>query len=68
VVDLHEEGPSLDFLGHTFRYDQALKGRSRDYLHEMTNGHQCFQPIPMPIRELNRHLKGWRTTLPLDTP
>jgi RNA-directed DNA polymerase len=75
VVDLREEGASLDFLGYTFRYDRDLKGRARKYLnvfpskkavqrerarlHEMTNSHQCFKPIPVLIGELNRHLKGW---------
>jgi hypothetical protein len=32
VVDLREEGASLDFLGYTFRYDRDLKGRDRKYL------------------------------------
>ena len=75
VVDLREEGASLGFLGYTFRYDRDLKGRARKYLnvfpskkalqrereklHEMTNSHQCFKPIPILIGELNRHLKGW---------
>ncbi len=75
VVDLRVEGASLDFLGYTFRYDRDLKGRDRKYLnvfpskkavqrereklHEMTDSHQCFKPIPTLIGELNRHLKGW---------
>lgn len=75
VVDLREQGESLDFLGYTFRYDRDLKGRERQYLnvfpskkavqrerdklHEMTDSHQCFKPIPALIDELNRHLKGW---------
>ena len=75
VVDLREEGESLDFLGYTFRNDRDLKGRDKKYLnvfpskkavkreraklHEMTNSHQCFKPIPVLIGELNRHLKGW---------
>jgi len=75
VVDLREEGASLDFLGYTFRYDRDRKGRNRKYLnvfpskkavqrereklHEMTNSHQCLKPIPILIGELNRHLKGW---------
>ena len=75
VVDLREEGASLDFLGYTFRYDRDLKGRDGKYLnvfpskkavqreraklHEMTDSHQCFKPIPVLIGELNRHLKGW---------
>ena len=29
VVNLREEGASLDFLGYTFRYDRDLKGRGR---------------------------------------
>ena len=75
VVDLREQGASLDFLGYTFRYDRDRKGRERKYLnvfpskkavqrereklHEMTNSHQCFKPIPVLIGELNRHLRGW---------
>jgi RNA-directed DNA polymerase len=75
VVDLREEGASLDFLGYTFRYDRDLKGRDRKYLnvvpsskaiqrereklHEMTNRQSCHKPISILIGELNRHLKGW---------
>ena len=32
VVDLREQGASLNFLGYTFRYDRDLKGRDRKYL------------------------------------
>jgi RNA-directed DNA polymerase len=76
VVNLKEEGTSLDFLGFTFRYDRDLRGRKRKYLnvapsakarkrerqklHQMTDRHQCFQPLPDLIGELNRHLKGWQ--------
>jgi len=75
VVELREEGASLNFLGYTFRYDRDLKGRDQKYLnmfpsqkavqrereklHEMTDSHQCYKPIPVLIGELNRHLKGW---------
>jgi RNA-directed DNA polymerase len=75
VVNLREEGASLDFLGFTFRNHDDLQGRSwkyvnmepskkalnkeREKLHEMTNHHQCFKPIPKLVGELNRHLKGW---------
>jgi len=75
VVELREEGASLDFLGYTFRYDHDRKGRNRKYLnvfpskkavqrereklHEMTQSRHCFKPIPILIGELNRHLKGW---------
>src|SRR5947209_5594131 len=75
VVNLREEGESLDFLGFTFRYDRDRYGRERKYLnvipsakalkreraklHEMTDRHQCCKPLPYLIEELNRHLKGW---------
>ena len=75
VVDLREEGASLNFLGYTFRYDRDRKGRDQKYLNmfpsakavqkereklpAMTNSHQCFKPIPVLIGELNRHLRGW---------
>ena len=75
VVDLREEGASLDFLGYTFRYDRDLKGRDQRYLnvfpskkavqreraklHEMTDSRQCFKPISTLIGEPNRHLKRW---------
>ncbi len=76
VVNLNEEGASLDFLGFTFRYYDDLKGRGwrylnvspsakalkkeREKLHEMTNHRQCHKPIPELIEELNRHLQGWK--------
>jgi len=76
VVNLKEEGASLDFLGFTFRYYDDLKGqgwrylnvspsakalkKEREKLHEMTDHRHCCKPIPQLIGELNRHLEGWK--------
>jgi RNA-directed DNA polymerase len=84
IVNLKEEGASLDFLGYTFRYDRDLKGRARKYLnlcpseqalqrereklHEMTDSHQCFKPIPVLIGDLNRQLKGWAAYFSIGYP
>ena len=75
VIDLKQEGASLDFLGFTFRYDRDRKGRDHRYLNvfpskkalqreraklrELTSGRRCFYPIPMLIEDLNGHLNGW---------
>ena len=75
VVDLREEGASLDFLGYTFRYDRDLHGgkhrylnvfpskkaltREREKLRQMTGVSRCWEPIPGLVEELNRHLRGW---------
>jgi RNA-directed DNA polymerase len=75
VVDLKDEGASLDFLGFTLRYDRDRFGRKWKYLNvtpskkalakerekvrEMTSKVMCFKPIPTLVRELNRHLGGW---------
>jgi RNA-directed DNA polymerase len=75
IIELREEGASLDFLGYTFRYDRDLKGRpvkylnmspskksiqkEREALRKMTGKEMCYKPLPMLIAELNRHLKGW---------
>jgi len=75
VVNLKEEGESIDFLGYTFRYDRDLRGRGhrylnvfpskksvareRDRLRKMTGTRYCFKPVPLLVKELNRQLCGW---------
>ncbi len=75
VVDLSEDGQALDFLGYSFRYDRDLQGRGHRYLNmspskrslarerqrlkQMTDSTRCFVPLPVLIRQLNKHLVGW---------
>jgi RNA-directed DNA polymerase len=75
VVNIKEKGASLDFLGFTFRWDRDLKGRPQRYLnvrpsakamkkereklYEMTDASRSCVPLPVLIRNLNRHLDGW---------
>lgn len=76
VINLKEEGASLNFLGFTFRYDRDLKGRNNKYLNvfpskkavakerenlrQMTDRSLCFKPIPMLVADINEHLRGWK--------
>lgn len=75
VVNLKEEGSSLDFLGYTFRYDRDFHGRPKTYLNvvpsakalarekerlrELTDYHHCFQPLPEMIEKINKQTAGW---------
>jgi RNA-directed DNA polymerase len=75
VVNLKEEGASLDFLGFTLRYERDLQGRPHRYLNvqpskqavarmrqvvrDQTNHKQCFKPLPRLIEDTNRRLNGW---------
>jgi RNA-directed DNA polymerase len=74
VVELQQEGASLDFLGFTFRYVRDRYGRPRRYLEmasvrtlkreravlrEKTAARWGYLPLPLLIERLNRHLKGW---------
>jgi len=84
VVNLRDEGASLDFLGFTFRYDRDLHGGPRRYLNmqpskqavarerqalrERINTTQCAKPMPRLIDEVNQHLIGWANYFRLGYP
>ncbi len=84
VIDLRQEGESLDFLGFTFRFDKDLQGRpyrylnffpsrkslsrERECLRAMTGSKYCFMPVPDLILWINRHLKGWSNYFSLGYP
>lgn len=75
VVNLRDEGASVDFLGYTYRYDRDLNGGSHKYLNmvpskgainreresirELVNTSQSHTPLPELIRRVNVQLKGW---------
>jgi len=75
VVDLKQEGASLNFLGYTFRYQRDRQGRERRYLnvsvsdqalkrarqrvHELTDRSMSHRPVPQLVGALNRYLRGW---------
>ena len=84
VLDLTQEGQTLDFLGYSFRYDRDRKGRpfrywnlfpsrramqrERQALREMTGPRHCFKPLPDLIQEINAHLRGWANYFQLGYP
>lgn len=74
IVDVREEGTSLDFLGYTFSYRRSGRGnsrywrmeasqkalrREREQLRQMTGRGKGCVPLPELIVELNQHLSGW---------
>jgi RNA-directed DNA polymerase len=82
IVDLKEEGESLDFLGYTFSlgrnwrqgkrpYWRAAPSkkslrREREKLRQMTGKGMGYKPMPILIAELNRHLRGWANYFSFD--
>lgn len=76
VVDLRENGSSLNFLGFTFRYYRDLNGgkhkylnvfpskkalaKEREKLRSIASFSRCFVPLPEMIAEMNRSIRGWK--------
>jgi RNA-directed DNA polymerase len=76
TVRLRQEGQALDFLGYRFRFERDLKGRpwrylnlfpsakamekEREKIRELTGPQQCFKPAKQMIKDLNKHLAGWK--------
>lgn len=75
VLNLREQGQTLDFLGYSFRWDRDKYGRGNRYwnmypskkslarerekLRGIIHKSRCFMPLPDLIDHLNRHLGGW---------
>lgn len=75
ILNLRDDGETLDFLGYSFRFEKDLHGRNHKYLkmapsrksinrekeklREMTSSHYCFKPVADLIAGIHRHLKGW---------
>jgi RNA-directed DNA polymerase len=84
IVNLNEEGASLDFLGYTFRFDRSLYEGGGKYLnlfpsrkaverevaaiHDLTSKRQSFKPVPVVIEEINRQTRGWSNYFRLGYP
>ncbi len=75
VVELREEGASLEFLGYLFRWERDRHGRAWKYLNvspskksiarerarlrEMISRSQSHVPLALVIGRLNRQMRGW---------
>jgi RNA-directed DNA polymerase len=75
VINLREEGASLDFLGFTFRFDRDLHGRDHCYLNmfpskkslararqrvrELVSPQRCFVPLPRLVGQVNEFTTSW---------
>jgi RNA-directed DNA polymerase len=84
VVNLGDDGASLDFLGYTFRYDRDRFGgahrylnlgpsakslkRERAALRAMTSRRHAWKPVALLSGELNRQLVGWANYFGLGYP
>ena len=76
IINLKDEGATLDFLGYSFRYEDDLKGRGWKYLNRMpskkalekeleairklTGPEHCFKPVKDMIETINEQTRGWK--------
>lgn len=84
VVNLKEQGASLNFLGYELRFYRDKFGREKTYLNmqpskeslerekdqlrEMTSPRNCYKPIHVMIQEMNKNLTGWSNYFRLGHP
>lgn len=75
VVQVKNEGETLDFLGYTFRWNRSherggghywraeaskkAQYRARDKLRDLTSASNCWMPIVEVVEQVNAHLRGW---------
>jgi RNA-directed DNA polymerase len=84
IVDMHEPGTTMRFLGYEFRYNRDEYGRSRHYLYigasakaqahvrdiirETTSSSMGFVPVDELIDWLNLRVHGWAHYFSLGYP
>ena len=76
IIDIKEEGATLDFLGYSFRFEDDINGgnwkylrkmpsakaleKEREAIRELTGPQNCFKPVCHVIEEINRQTRGWK--------
>jgi RNA-directed DNA polymerase len=84
VVNVANDGATLDFLGYSFRFDESLYGRgpkyvnrfpskkslaaAREQIRELTATRLGGLPIGLVVRRLNQYLIGWSNYFGLGYP
>lgn len=75
IIKLSKPGVSLEFLGHSFRYEPDRYGRAKRFLNRvpsakacarereklrgMISAKQAFVPTPKLVARANRQVRGW---------